>query len=37
MEARRELEVLLNEKPENSALLQDLAMITTSLGDKRPP
>jgi TolB-like protein/Tfp pilus assembly protein PilF len=33
-EARRELEVLLNEQPENSSLLQDLALITMGLGDK---
>jgi len=33
-EARRELEVLLKEQPENSSLLQDLALITMGLGDK---
>ena len=33
-EARRELEPLLEEQPENSSLLQDLALITMGLGDK---
>lgn len=33
-EARRELETLLEEQPENSSLLQDLALVTMGLGDK---
>lgn len=33
-EARTELETLLKEQPENSSLLQDLALITMGLGDK---
>ena len=33
-EARRDLETLLEEQPENSSLLQDLALITMGLGDK---
>ena len=33
-EARRELEALLKEQPGNSALLQDLALVTMGLGDK---
>jgi len=33
-EARRELEPLLEEQPENASLLQDLALITMGLGDK---
>ncbi|HEY8670027.1 MAG TPA: hypothetical protein VIL63_04235, partial [Terriglobales bacterium] len=33
-EARRELEALLKEQPENSSLLQDLALVTMGLGDK---
>ena len=33
-EARAELEALLKEQPENSALLQDLALVTMGLGDK---
>ncbi|MEO6871459.1 MAG: tetratricopeptide repeat protein [Chthoniobacterales bacterium] len=32
--ARRELEVLLKEQPENWSLLDDLALITAGLGDK---
>ena len=34
LEARSELEPLLKEQPENSALLQDLALVTMGLGDK---
>jgi serine/threonine-protein kinase len=33
-EARSELETLLKEQPENSSLLQDLALVTMGLGDK---
>ena len=33
-EARAELEALLKEQPENSALVQDLALVTMGLGDK---
>jgi TolB-like protein/Tfp pilus assembly protein PilF len=33
-EARRELQDLLKEQPENSSLLQDLALITIGLGDQ---
>jgi TolB-like protein/Tfp pilus assembly protein PilF len=33
-EARRELQELLKEQPENSSLLQDLALITIGLGDQ---
>jgi len=33
-EARRELETLLEEQPENSSLLQDLALVTMGLSDK---
>ena len=33
-EARRELEAFLKEQPENSSLLDDLALIATGLGDK---
>ncbi len=33
-EARRELEALLKEQPDNSSLLQDLALVTMGLGDK---
>jgi TolB-like protein/Tfp pilus assembly protein PilF len=33
-EARRELDALLKEQPENSSLLQDLALVTMGLGDK---
>jgi len=33
-EARSELEALFKEQPENSSLLQDLALVTMGLGDK---
>ncbi|MEO7166978.1 MAG: hypothetical protein ABI016_08065 [Chthoniobacterales bacterium] len=33
-QARGELEALLKEQPENSSLLQDLALVTMGLGDK---
>ncbi len=33
-EARRELEALLKEQPDNSSLIQDLALVAMGLGDK---